>query len=93
VLNGSHTASEDGMANVLVLPDSKMVRVEESRVGAETLWDNALDPELRVAGKGAEHESKSYLLPYSCVILLCTPAFSIIASSNRRKYRLTQASR
>ncbi|KZO97963.1 hypothetical protein CALVIDRAFT_596977 [Calocera viscosa TUFC12733] len=72
VLNGSHTASEDGMANVLVFPDYKMVRVEESRVGAETLWENALDPELRIAGKGTEDESKSYLLPYSCVILLCS---------------------
>jgi len=72
VLNGSHTASEDGMANVLVFPDFKMVRVEESRLGAETLWENALDPELRVAGKGSEDESKSYLLPYTCVILLCS---------------------
>ncbi|KZT62952.1 hypothetical protein CALCODRAFT_425606 [Calocera cornea HHB12733] len=72
VLNGSHTASEDGMANVLVFPDYKMVRVEEGRVGAETLWENALDPELRIAGKGTEDESKSYLLPYTCVILLCS---------------------
>ncbi|EJU06196.1 hypothetical protein DACRYDRAFT_19467 [Dacryopinax primogenitus] len=72
ILNGSHTASEDGMANVLIFPDYKMVRVEEGREGAETLWENALNPDLRLAGKGSEHESKSYLLPYSCVILLCS---------------------
>ncbi|KAF9263641.1 hypothetical protein L218DRAFT_901947 [Marasmius fiardii PR-910] len=73
VLNGSHrTLSEDHeMDTVLVFPDYKLVcDVLRSREGAQTLWDTCLDPmELTLSEKNT---LSSWVIPYSCVILLCS---------------------
>lgn len=74
VLNGSHKSlSSDGLETVLVFPDFKVITdVSPSLEGAETLWDTHLDPSL---GRGGAFVEKSpfstWVLPYSCVILLC----------------------
>jgi hypothetical protein len=73
ILNGSHTTvSEDcTKETVLVLPDYKaVVGVPRTLEGAEELWRCALDPSLGRAGE-ADPSFRSWLLPYSCLILLC----------------------
>lgn len=75
ILNGSHRTVSDDHAKetVLLFPDYKVVtEVEASHPGAEELWNHALSPAV---GLYAVHrdttETKSWILPYSCVILLC----------------------
>ena len=76
VLNGSHhTLSDDPERDtVLVLPDYKVVQeVERSEKGAAELFKDAVDPAVPRAGAVVEgSDVRSYVLPYSCVILLCT---------------------
>lgn len=74
ILNGSHhTVADDPESDtILVLPDYKLVRaVERSKKGAEELWRHAVDPGVGRAGSKDETELRSWVLPYSCVILLC----------------------
>jgi hypothetical protein len=71
ILNSSfNTLSEDtDKETVLVFPDYKVViDVDRSREGAAELWDSALDPAVEVAPT----TESSVLIPYSCVIMLCT---------------------
>lgn len=70
LLNGSHvTVSDDhSLQTILAFPDYKMVsEVPESVDGAKEFWRDAfnlsVDPQ--------EAKFKSWVLPYSCVILLC----------------------
>lgn len=76
VLNGSHhTLSEDPKRDtVLVLPDYKVVtEVPRSREGADELYRDVVDPARPRAGAHIDGaELQSYVLPYSCVILLCS---------------------
>ncbi|TFK27062.1 hypothetical protein FA15DRAFT_587075 [Coprinopsis marcescibilis] len=76
VLNGSHRTicQEDDHETVLVFPDFKMVsEVRRSPLGAQDLWDNAVNPELDRKGGFLEKTSlKTWVLPYSCVILICS---------------------
>ncbi|EUC67412.1 sucrase/ferredoxin domain protein [Rhizoctonia solani AG-3 Rhs1AP] len=74
VLNGSHR--EVGCApkthTVLVFPDYKLVKdVPATNEGASELWKAALDPAVGVEGK-VNSGMKSWTLPYSAVILLCS---------------------
>lgn len=75
VLNGSHhTLSDDPKrSTVLVLPDYKVVKeIERSAKGAEELFKDAVDPTVPRAGCVVkDSQVRSYVLPYSCVILLC----------------------
>ncbi|PSR74986.1 hypothetical protein PHLCEN_2v9400 [Hermanssonia centrifuga] len=75
ILNGSHhTVCEDSThETVLVLPDYKVVtEVERSKEGAQLLWREAVDPALGRTGAVVEGSPvRSWVLPYSCVILLC----------------------
>ncbi|KAI0092087.1 Sucrase/ferredoxin-like-domain-containing protein [Irpex rosettiformis] len=67
VLNGSHysISSDQNKDTVLVLPDYKVVaEVERSSDGAKAFWEDLLSE------KGVEN--KSNVLPYACVILLCS---------------------
>lgn len=71
ILNGSHKtlSDEELIETVLVFPDYKVVtEVPRSLDGAKNLWKNALDP-----SRGSTQDStfKSWVLPYSCVILIC----------------------
>ncbi|KAI0952178.1 hypothetical protein AcV7_008063 [Taiwanofungus camphoratus] len=70
ILNGSHNTvcDEATRETVLVFPDYKIVtEVERSSEGAKKFWKSV--------GKGdskADAELKTWVLPYSCVILLCS---------------------
>jgi hypothetical protein len=74
-LNGSHRTicDEDDHETVLVFPDFKVVsEVRRSAQGAQDLWDSAVNPELDHNGAFLEKSPlKTWVLPYSCVILLC----------------------
>lgn len=75
VLNGSHRSicDEDGNETVLVLPDFKVVtEIQRSSQGARDLWDSSLDPSVSRTGAFLEKSFlKTWVLSYSCVILLC----------------------
>ncbi|EIW62061.1 uncharacterized protein TRAVEDRAFT_115405 [Trametes versicolor FP-101664 SS1] len=76
ILNGSHrTVSADhDRDTVLVFPDyTAVTEVERSRAGAEHLWTHSVSPsvELHAAPK-PDKEVRSWIIPYSCVILLCS---------------------
>jgi len=71
ILNGSHkTLSDDeSIETVLVFPDYKVItEIPRSLDGAKDLWKNVLDPS-RDSTKDSTF--KSWVLPYSCVILIC----------------------
>ncbi|KIL00394.1 hypothetical protein PAXRUDRAFT_821765 [Paxillus rubicundulus Ve08.2h10] len=76
ILNGSHeTFSEDpAQETVIILPDFKVIAdVPRSSAGAEMLWTAALDPSHGRLGAQSRPDSlRSWILPYSCVILLCS---------------------
>lgn len=68
-----------------MFPDWKLVTgVHNSAKGAQQLWTDVLDPSLGLAVRqGKEAGLKSWILPYSCVILLCETRF-IDPSSERQ---------
>ena len=75
VLNGSHR--EVGCVPkthaVLVFPDYKIVKdVPATAEGAKEFWKAALDPSIGIEGAKSESGFKSWVLPYSAVILLCS---------------------
>ncbi|KAF9221906.1 hypothetical protein BS17DRAFT_841748 [Gyrodon lividus] len=76
ILNGSHKSfSEDPtQETVIILPDFKVVAdVPRSLAGAEMLWTATLNPSYGRLGAQSRPDSlKSWVLPYSCVILLCS---------------------
>lgn len=75
ILNGSHNtlSCHDGSGTVLVFPDYKVVsEVPRSLSGAKILWDSAVDPAVSRYGVVLEKSPlRSWVIPYSCVILLC----------------------
>ncbi|PPQ74734.1 hypothetical protein CVT24_003862 [Panaeolus cyanescens] len=76
VLNGSHKTicHEPDHESVLVFPDFKVVtEVRRSMQGAHDLWESALDPSVSRGGVDLEKSIlKTWVLPYACVILLCS---------------------
>ncbi|KIY49589.1 hypothetical protein FISHEDRAFT_65516 [Fistulina hepatica ATCC 64428] len=77
ILNGSHTTlSEDpDKQTVLIFPDYKVVvDIPRSLEGATTLWRSYLDASVpqRANKPGSNQSLKSWVIPYSCVILLCS---------------------
>ncbi|KAI9066756.1 hypothetical protein FKP32DRAFT_1673600 [Trametes sanguinea] len=76
ILNGSHrTVADDAdKETVLVFPDYKVVtEVARSHEGAEHLWTHAVSPFVDLhAVPAGETEVRSWVIPYSCVILLCS---------------------
>lgn len=75
ILNGSHVtlSDDDKQETVLVFPDYKFImNVGVSPEAAQGLWTKVLDPAVDRAGTLEQSSGfRSYLLPYSCVILLC----------------------
>jgi hypothetical protein len=75
ILNGSHNTLCDDCAQetVLILPDYKVATgVSRSAEGAEDLWKSSIDPSLGRVGVVLEKSPlKTWIVPYSCVILLC----------------------
>ena len=76
ILNGSHdTLSHDHRREtVLVFPDYKVVMdVPRTLDGAQDLWDNSGNPSVPRMGAGPGRSAlRSWIIPYSCVILICT---------------------
>ncbi|KAI6105520.1 Sucrase/ferredoxin-like-domain-containing protein [Pisolithus sp. B1] len=80
ILNGSHHSLSlhhdpaSTLETVIILPDYKVVTdVPRSLEGAETLWKSALDPAYGRSGAPERSDTlKSWVLPYSCLILLCS---------------------
>ncbi|KZW04094.1 hypothetical protein EXIGLDRAFT_716103 [Exidia glandulosa HHB12029] len=78
ILNGSHktVAHDDDRETVLVFPDFKaVVGARADSADVETLWRHALDPAVGVTGTAdddVQRPLRSYILPYACVILLCS---------------------
>jgi hypothetical protein len=58
---------------VIVLPDFVVVSgVPRTLAGAEALWKAAIDPALGHAGVTTQtNDLNTWVLPYSCLILLC----------------------
>ena len=74
ILNGSHKTlcHENDHETVLVFPDFKVVtEVRRSTQGAQELWDSAVNPSIGRSGAYLKNELKTWIIPYSCVILLC----------------------
>lgn len=75
ILNGSHrTLSHDhDLDTILVFPDYKVVtEVPQSLSGAKSFWKTAIDPSVEW---DFDTTLKTWVLPYSCVILLCESGF------------------
>ncbi|KAF8640036.1 hypothetical protein AX17_001278 [Amanita inopinata Kibby_2008] len=76
ILNGSHhsVSCHDDHETALIFPDYKFVtEVQKSQDGAQALWDSTIDPAIGRAGVFLEkYPLRSWVLPYACVILLCS---------------------
>ncbi|KAL4081924.1 Sucrase/ferredoxin-like-domain-containing protein [Scleroderma yunnanense] len=80
ILNGNHNSlslhhdTASTLETVLILPDYKFVTdVPRSLDGAKLLWTTALDPAYGGFGSPDRSDTlKSWILPYSCLILLCS---------------------
>lgn len=71
ILNGSHKtlSAEETLETVLIFPDYKVISdVPRSLDGAKGLWTTALNESEQ---PNEESSFKTWVLPYSCVILLC----------------------
>ena len=79
LLNGSHTSNStiEGTESVLVFPDYKLVHVPNSLLGAKEFWEDYLHPSSKERGGNLP----VWLLPYECVILLCTCSFTTLLPS------------
>ncbi|KAJ7717628.1 Sucrase/ferredoxin-like-domain-containing protein [Mycena maculata] len=75
ILNGSHKTicEDDELESVLVFPDFVVVSgIPSTLAGAQMLWKSALDPRVpRILGSNGS-TFKTWVLPYSCVITLCS---------------------
>jgi hypothetical protein len=76
LLNGSHrsVADDDTDQTVLIFPDYTFVtNIKLSEEGAQHFWKHSVDPSLGHGGEvGPSGNLQTKILPYSCVILLCT---------------------
>jgi hypothetical protein len=79
VLNGSHDtlSKHNDNETVLVFPDYKVLtEVPRSLDGARELWRNSVCPSVSRLGSSSETGSvKSWVIPYTCVILICERLF------------------
>ena len=80
ILNGSHDTLSKHNENetVLVFPDYKVLtEVPRSLDGARELWRNSVSPSVSRLGSSAETGTvKSWVIPYTCVILICERFFA-----------------
>ena len=76
---------------VLVFPDYTVVAdVPRSRDGAQGLWENAVDPDVERGTLLQKSPFKTWVLPYSCVILLCKFTMFLVAYLTVLAVRFTQ---
>lgn len=75
ILNGSHDtlSKHHDYETVLIFPDYKVVaEVPRSLDGARDLWRNSVNPSVPRPGSSSGSSAvKSWVIPYSCVILIC----------------------
>lgn len=94
ILNGSHNTMSDDIdkETVLIFPDYTIVaEVPRTREGAQGLWESAVDPDVGRGGAIIEKAPyKTWVLPYSCVILLCK-AFPICPSTIANTFDVNKA--
>jgi len=80
ILNGSHDTLSKFNDNetVLVFPDYKVLtEVPRSLDGAREMWRNSVSPSVSRVGSSSETGCvKSWVIPYTCVILICEHFFS-----------------
>lgn len=88
ILNGSHLTicDDDEQDTILVFPDYTLITgVRQSIEGAQGLWSLAVDPKVgRVGPAGIDVHPEgieTWIIPYSCVILLCTSCLALNVSS------------
>ncbi|KAF9076404.1 Sucrase/ferredoxin-like-domain-containing protein [Rhodocollybia butyracea] len=75
ILNGSHHSLSENPDHdtVLVFPDYKLVtEIPRTLDGAKSLWDSALSNVSSRRPVGDIRSLSSWIIPYSCVILLCS---------------------
>ncbi|PIL37050.1 hypothetical protein GSI_00742 [Ganoderma sinense ZZ0214-1] len=78
ILNGSHrTVSDDpNKDTALVFPDWKVLtEIAPTQAGAEALYEHSVSPYLPLSAPPPPKNAgslKSWILPYACVILLCS---------------------
>ncbi|KAF8633675.1 hypothetical protein AX15_001286 [Amanita polypyramis BW_CC] len=76
ILNASHhsMSCNENNETVIVFPDYKFVtEVHRSPEGAQIIWNNVVNPAVDRTGVPREKSPlKSWVLPYACVILLCS---------------------
>ena len=86
ILNGSHhsVAEDSDKETVLIFPDYTVATaVPSTHAGAEELWKQTLSPSIGIHGvpRVASTGMKTWILPYACVILLCTSSPSSLTTS------------
>lgn len=88
ILNGSHDtlSKENENETVLVFPDYKVVtEVPRSLDGARELWRNSVNPSVPRMGSSSEASTiRSWIIPYTCVILICERALSLLPPTHAR---------
>lgn len=88
ILNGSHDtlSKENENETVLVFPDYKVVtEVPRSLDGARELWRNSVNPSVPRMGSSSEASTiRSWVIPYTCVILICERALSLLQPTHAR---------
>ncbi|KAF8505675.1 Sucraseferredoxin-like protein [Russula emetica] len=76
ILNGSHDtlSTYNDNETVLVFPDYKVLtEVPCSLDGARELWRNSVSPSVsRLGSSSGTGTVKSWVIPYTCVILICS---------------------
>lgn len=77
----------------VVFPDWKVcLEVENSRAGAQSLWDGALSGKLGRAGRLLQNDGegvdrrRSWVLPYRAIVLLCK-SLAVIGSDTQARTR------
>lgn len=87
IFNGSHStiSEEEALHTVLLFPDFKaIIDVASTSEGGENLWRSYVDPAVGRIGALLEGSGqKSYVLPYFCVIHICTLATFSLRQNSR----------
>jgi Sucrase/ferredoxin-like len=88
ILNGSHDTLSKCNDNetVLVFPDYKVLtEVPRSLDGARELWRNSVSPSVsRLGSSSGAGTVKSWVIPYTCVILICERLFPLRTFVHRK---------
>lgn len=97
ILNGSHDtlSIRDDRETVLVFPDYKVLtEVPRSLDGARELWRHSVNPSVSRLGSSSEMSAvKSWVIPYTCVILICERSLSRAAHARVCAFEILETKR